>query len=562
MGRRERGGLVTGVESPAALADELTGALFEADPLRPMLLGLPGSSGLPDPSRAAGLRHRERFAGISARAEALPVPESEVDVVTLEVVRQQAKAAIDLIDAGLGDFAVNDSFAAPALIPLVLMPNAVPDTAEKAEAHLDRLAAFPSYLDAVCERQRAGADEGLVAAAFLVREGIAAVERYLGNPLTDPLRLDAKAAGFADRQERLLTESVRPAYSAYRNFLRDEVAPKALPDEKPGLCWLSGGEARYEALIRAHTTTERSARELHETGLAFVERLGDEYRELGARVFGVTDLGELFARLRTDPALRWGDADEMLEAARTSIGRAEAAAPRWFGKLPSASCAITAMPEHEADGGSIAYYFEPALDGSRPGTYYVNTFRARERFRHESDAVAFHEGVPGHHLQNSLSLALADLPLLRRVAEVNAYLEGWALYAERLADEMGLYTDDVSRFGLLAQDSLRAGRLVVDTGMHALGWSRERAVEYLRVNSPMPPVAIEAEIDRYAGCPGQALSYMVGRLEIQRVRAHAEEALGERFDIRAFHDEVLGHGVLPLSVLDGVIRRWITRVSV
>ncbi|GAA1944058.1 DUF885 domain-containing protein [Amycolatopsis minnesotensis] len=548
--------------SPAALADELAEALFEADPLRPMLLGLPGPSGLPDPSRAAASRNRERFAGISARAEAAPVPESEVDIVTLEVVRQQAKAAIDLVDAGLGDFAVNDSFAAPALIPLVLMPNVTPDTGEKAEAHLGRLAAFPSYLDAVRGRQRAGAAEGLVPAAFLVREGIAAVERYLGNPLTDPLRLDAKAAGFADRQERLLTEAVRPAYSAYRNFLRDEVAPNGLPEEKPGLCWLPGGDARYAALIRAHTTTERSARDLHDTGLALVERLGDEYRELGARVFGVTDLGALFARLRTDPALRWGSAGEMLEAARTSIGRAEAAAPRWFGKLPSASCAITAMPEHEADGGSIAYYFEPALDGSRPGTYYVNTFRAEERFRHEADAVAFHEGVPGHHLQNSLSMALSELPLLRRVAEVNAYLEGWALYAERLADEMGLYTDDVSRFGLLAQDSLRAGRLVVDTGMHALGWSRERAAGFLREHTPMPPVAIEAEIDRYAGCPGQALSYMVGRLEIQRVRAEAERALGERFDIRAFHDEVLGHGVLPLRVLDGVIRRWIARRSV
>jgi uncharacterized protein (DUF885 family) len=199
----------------------------------------------------------------------------------------------------------------------------------------------------------------------------------------------------------------------------------------------------------------------------------------------------------------------------------------------------------------------PSSDGTRPGTYFANVHEATERPRHVAEAIAFHEAIPGHHFQLSTALGLEDLPLLRRIGDFNAYVEGWGLYAERLAHEMGLYSDDVALLGMLTMDSMRAGRLVVDTGLHALGWSRRQAVDYLVENTPMAKVEIEAEIDRYITYPGQALSYMVGRLEILRIREAAEKALGERFDIKEFHDLVLGGGALPLSVLDAVVAEWV-----
>jgi uncharacterized protein (DUF885 family) len=196
------------------------------------------------------------------------------------------------------------------------------------------------------------------------------------------------------------------------------------------------------------------------------------------------------------------------------------------------------------------------MDGTRPGTYFANTYRAEERDRYSSESTAFHEAVPGHHFQLALAQELAELPLLRRIAPVTAYSEGWGLYAERLADEMGLYSDPVSRLGMVTKDSMRAARLVVDTGLHAMGWSRQQAVDYMAANTAMPRVDIEFEVDRYIADPGQALAYMVGRLEIQRIRARAETALGDRFDIRAFHDAVLCDGPLPLGVLDEVVQAW------
>jgi uncharacterized protein (DUF885 family) len=215
------------------------------------------------------------------------------------------------------------------------------------------------------------------------------------------------------------------------------------------------------------------------------------------------------------------------------------------------------VPAADAPGAPAAYYLEPTVDGKRSGTYYANTYQATERFRHTAEVIAFHEAIPGHHFQISTALGLTELPLLRRIVGFTAYVEGWGLYTERLAQEMGLYSDDIALLGMVAMDSLRAGRLVVDTGLHAKGWSRQQAIDYLRENSPLPLLEIESEVDRYIAYPGQALSYMVGRLELQRLRREAAEALGSRFDIRQFHDLVLGVGSLPLNVLDAVVSRWV-----
>ncbi|WP_020423475.1 DUF885 family protein [Amycolatopsis sp. ATCC 39116] len=536
-----------------ALAEELTGLLFEADPLRPSVLGLPGAHDrLPDLTASAEKRQRAAYLDVAARAEAAS-PATADEAVTRDVVVQQARAAVDLLDARLPEFAVSDAFTAPLQLLLMTLPMVELTDETRARGFLARLAAFPSFVDQVVERQAAGP----VPPDFLVDSAIGYFDRMLAVPELTSLRLDVGSATLAAERDALLSGFVRPALARYREFLREDLRPRARPAEEAGLCWQPGGLLRYAGLIRAHTTTERTAQELHDIGLALIADLAGEFRTLGRRVFGTGDLAGIFERLRTDPALRWGSGEELLAAARAAITRAEAEAPRWFRTIPSARCEVRPVPESDADAGTIAYYVEPALDGSRPGIYYANTFHAGERFRHVSEAVAYHEAIPGHHFQLSLALEL-DLPLLRRVADVNAYTEGWGLYAERLAEEMGLYTGDVARFGMLTQDAMRAARLVVDTGLHALGWSRQQAVDYLRENTPMAPVEIEEEVDRYAGCPGQALSYMTGRLEIERIRAGAERALGDRFDIRDFHDVVLGHGILPLPVLDRVVSNWIT----
>jgi uncharacterized protein (DUF885 family) len=218
---------------------------------------------------------------------------------------------------------------------------------------------------------------------------------------------------------------------------------------------------------------------------------------------------------------------------------------------------VEAIPDAEAPGAPSAYYLPPAMDGTRPGTYRANTHRADERDRYTSESVAFHEAIPGHHLQMAIAQEHTEIPLVRRLAVITAYTEGWGLYAERLADEMGLYSGAVARLGMLADDSLRAARLVVDTGLHSKGWSREVVVEFLAANTALPRVEIESETDRYIADPAQALAYMVGRMHINRLRDDAQRALGSRFDITAFHDTLLENGALPLDVLESVVREWV-----
>ncbi|WP_370948313.1 DUF885 family protein [Amycolatopsis sp. cg5] len=537
-----------------ALADELIEIRFAVDPLWPSLLGLPVDHGkLPDPTVAGERPIRAALADVIARAEAAVT----TDTVTRDVIVQQAKSMLDVLDSRLPDYTVSDAFSAPVQRLLLLLPSLSLTDEEKSQGFLTRLAAIGSYVDGVIERQRAALGEGFAPVNFLVDMGVDFFERYLASPESDPLLVDPGFDGFVAERDRLLAEVVHPAFTRYKDFLALEVKPRARPDTRPGLSWLPGGAEKYAKLIRVHTTVSMSAEELHELGLSVLAGLKAEYRELGERVFGLTDLAEIFERLRTDPALRWNSGEELLDSARAAIARAETVAPRWFNSVPPTKCLVDAIPAAQADGGTMGYYIERALDGSREGTYFANTFDAHERPRHVSEAIAFHEAVPGHHFQIELAQELTELPLLRRIAEVNSYSEGWGLYAERLADEMGLYSGDVAKFGMLLQDSLRAGRLVVDTGMHALGWSRAQAVGFLRDSTPMTPLEIEAEVDRYAGWPAQALSYMVGRLEIQRMRAEAEKALGDRFDIKAFHDVVLGSGVLPLPVLAKLVEDWV-----
>ncbi|PRX46504.1 uncharacterized protein (DUF885 family) [Prauserella shujinwangii] len=541
------------------LADELVELQFDAEPLHAAVLGIDSTrTGLGDVSEAAEQEHRARLAELAGRARELdPADLGEQDRITRDVILSRAESEIAHLDTRAVEFTVSDFFVAPAAGLLTILPMIAVRDAADGRAHLDRLAAIPAFLDRVAERHRAGVAAGRTPVGHLVRAAIGHLDRYLADPAADPLlRQPAPDDDFAERRERLLADVVRPGFAAYRDTLADEILRHGRSEDRPGVCHLPDGEATYAALARLHTTTERDPDELHRTGLDLIERLADEYAEIGGRVFGTTDPREIFTRLRTDPGLRWRDADELLDTARAAITRAEEAAPRWFGRIPPQPWVVEPVPAAEAPGAAAAYYLLPSADGSRPGTYFANTHQVTERFRHTAEVTAFHEVIPGHHFQQSTALGLTDLPLLRRIGGFNAYSEGWGLYSERLAHEMGLYSGDVALLGMLSMDSMRAGRLVVDTGLHAKGWSRQRAVDFLREHTPMPLVEISSEVDRYIGYPGQALSYMVGRLEINRIRRAAERALGKRFDIRAFHDLVLGGGALPLTVLDRVVTAW------
>jgi uncharacterized protein (DUF885 family) len=321
--------------------------------------------------------------------------------------------------------------------------------------------------------------------------------------------------------------------------------------DRPGLTYLPDGEVAYARAVHRHTSLAMDPREVHEIGRQQIRQLEDEYRTMGAEALGIADVPEIYRRLREDPALHFETGPQVVAASEVAMAKAKAEMGSWFGRLPQADCVVA-----ETASGPTAFYFRPAVDGSRPGTFFVNTADPTRWGRFEIEAMAFHEGIPGHHLQLAISGELKDTPMFRKHAHITAYSEGWGLYSERLADEMGLYSTPLDRIGMLSADSMRAGRLVIDTGIHALGWSKQEAMDYFENNSPMSLTTIEGEVDRYIGMPGQALAYMIGRLEITRMRAAAEARLGTSFDIKGFHDKVIGSGLVPLETLDRMVAEW------
>ncbi|WP_328449899.1 DUF885 domain-containing protein [Amycolatopsis sp. NBC_00438] len=525
-----------------ALADELLHVLGTYMPLEATFVGIEGHDAeLADPGEAAQQRLRARAADILARAEA----SEDDDRVTLGVVVQQAEAILTQLDARVVEFTLADPMFAVGISHLAFLPQLTPSGERGAAGFRARLAALPAFYEALAQRHRDGLKAGRTPVERMVGTAVAFLDRFLAQETPFP------------GHEQLVADVVRPALTRYRDVLTTEIAGHGRPDDRPGLCWLEDGEATYAALARMHTTTGHTPAELHQLGLDVLAGLETEYTELGGRVFGLTDPAEVRRRLRTDESLRWRDAGEMLETARAAVARATAAAPDWFPRTPAAECVVRAVPEPEAPVAAPAYYMPPALDGSRPGVYYTNTHEVRSRDRFIAETVAFHEAVPGHHFENSLAQELTGLPQLRRIAPVTAYSEGWGLYTERLADEMGLFSGDLMRLGMVAEDSVRAARLVVDTGLHALRWTREQCVGFLRAHTVLSEVEVQSETDRYIECPGQALAYMTGRLELVRLRRFAEEALGDSFDIKEFHGVVLGGGPVPLKVLDDVVRAWV-----
>jgi len=490
---------------------------------------------------------------------------SPEDRVTASVLAHQLETELSELACDLDAWTV-DPLEGPQIAIFNMAAFQPVATTGQREALAARWEAIGAYLDQYVSNLRRGLGEGRTAVRAPVMRAIGALEQMLSRPdegwtLLDPVREGhsawpaAEQGAFEARLRVAVAEVVRPALTRLRDALRDEILPRARPDEHPGIMHLPGGREAYTRLIRVHTSMEGTPEELHAIGRSEVDRINAELEALGRRVLGDANRSAILARLRADPTLYFTTREEVAATAETALARASAAIPSWFGRLPRAECVVVPMGEHEEEHGTIAYYAQPAPDGTRPGRYYINTSAPRTRPRYEAEALAYHESIPGHHLQIAIAQEAGALPEFRRHLGVTAFWEGWGLYTERLADEMGLYSGDLDRIGMLSLDAWRACRLVVDTGMHAFDWSRQQAIDFMLVNTALATNNIENEVDRYIVWPGQALAYKTGQLALVRLRGDTEDRMGSRFDIRAFHDAVLGHGALPLQTLREVVEQ-------
>ncbi len=503
----------------------------------------------------------EKLRDMLARTEAIDASSlSSDDRTTREALIYHTHAKSGVMEMRRAEFGIDPIFGPQADIHM-LVPQFTLDTPEHADAMLEKYVAFADWFDQAIERLREGLASGRVNAEFAVTSVVEQLDSWLATPLDEDSLLkanlpssfsDEDRSAWSEKAKTVIGSSVRPALERYRSVIADEVAPNARTNELAGLWALPDGDLVYSRLLERYTTFPMHAEEIHQIGLDQIDKLAGEYRELGPAAVGSDNLDEIFAILKTDKSIIHTSGPDIIAVCEEAFDRARAEMGNWFGRVPVSDCVI-----QETSHGAIAYYFEPAEDGSRPGTFFMNTSDPTAWGHAEVEGTAFHEGIPGHHMQIAIAQELGDtLPAFRANEFISAYGEGWALYTERLSREMGLYSGPLALVGMLQGDSMRACRLVVDTGMHALGWSRQQGIDYMAANSPMSMQQIVGEIDRYLSMPGQAVSYMVGRLEIDRMRAVSESELGASFDIKGFHDAVLSSGCVPLGSLDRIVKEW------
>lgn len=553
------------------LSEEFFQVMNSTDPFSATMLGVSGFDALvPDPSRAGGRRNAARFARIEEQLSSID-PESlhQADRINHAVLGRLAWGARSDLEHGLWETNASAAgYASPQALAFQAVPTAPLGNAAAVEGYLQRLSGLGDYFDAILDRYRQAMADERVPTRAGVLQAVEQLDGHLGLTLANDTLLSPTLPADVDqgrargRMGEIVEAAVRPAMRRLRAGLQDELLPVARGDDRVGIRFVPGGEEGYLAAVRRHTTTELSPAEIHQIGLDRISSLQGQWSELGGRVLGTTTVPEILRLLRDDLSLRFSDPAQIVTIVTDALNRAEAVRDRWFPEYRLPACVIEEIHPIEANNAALAYYRPAAVDGSRPGAHCVLTANPEQRFVFEYEALAFHESSPGHHLQISSAQGLAELPSYRRHldAEVCGYIEGWGLYSERLADEMGLYTSDLQRLGMVSFEALRACRLVVDTGMHHLGWTRQQARDYMWSNTATPLANVTNEIDRYIAWPGQALAYMVGCREIRRLRATAEQRLGARFDIRGFHGAVLSNGAVPLGVLEGIVLKWIDSV--
>jgi len=445
----------------------------------------------------------------------------------------------------------------------------IPDM-ESADLLLKRLELYKRLFNQIAYVQKTGLENNRVATERNLLRTIDQLENYLDTTLeNDPLLLvnfspdisDGDISNWKEKAKVIIESNIRPSVLSYLEQLRTEHLPQGRPDDKSGIIWIEGGEDVYLRSLRKYTGhKDTTVKEVHEIGMTEIVRLKKEFFEVGKNVFSEVDSPEdVIHKMQTDPAMRYESKEQMLQLAVDTIERAYKPLAEWFTVFPKSPCKVLPVPAAAEQHAPPAYYYPPLPDGSRDGTYFLNTYKAETKSIFEAESVAFHEAIPGHHLDRTIAVELQDVPDFQRYVASTAFVEGWGLYSEQLANEMGLYSNDVQQLGRLGNDAWRACRLVLDTGMHGMGWSRDKAIKFFKANSPIEAINAEIETDRYIAWPGQACSYKMGQLKIEELRRKAENELGNKFDIRHFHDEVLCDGGITLPILENKINTFIAK---
>jgi uncharacterized protein (DUF885 family) len=518
---------------------------------------------LTDRSPAAWAKRREHARETLARIEAIDRSKlSDADKLNYDLFLHQARLAAEGTRFPY-ELASIDQMGGVYMSLGELAQQMPRDTVKDYENFIARLHAFPKAVDDTIVLLRRGAETGVTPPRVILRpvaESIA--NQIFDDPAKSPIYELAFAKTAVPEQERLrkaaldaLRTDVLPALRRLQKFWNEEYFPKT----RENIAWTSvpQGKEWYAYRVRVETTTDLTADAIHELGLSEVKRIRGEMEKVKEQAGFKGSLAELFTFLRTDPRFYYDTREGLLTGYRDIAKRIDPELTRLFGRLPRLPYGVVPIPAYSEKTNTTAYYNAGAPEAHRPGYYYVNLYDLKSRPKWEMEALSLHESVPGHHLQIALTQELPDVPMFRRYGGYNAYVEGWGLYAESLGPELGMYTDPYSKFGQLTYEMWRAVRLVVDTGMHAKGWTRQQAIDFFVANSSKPLHDIEVEIDRYLAWPGQALGYKLGELKIKELRARAQRELGAKFDIRAFHDEVLGAGPVPLSMLDERVSAWI-----
>ena len=520
---------------------------------------------LSDLSEVAILEDQKKDREWLARLEAIDTigfPEQEALTKTLlvrsfkESIANEKFHSWEMPDSQFGGIHLN----APQLVSLLSFV-----TVKDYDDYAARLKQIPRQFDDVSARMRKGMADGLMQPRFLLEKvvtqaGNIAAQKPENTPFAQPLaKMPAEFS--AEDQKRIretvlaaVRDDVLPAYVKFTRFVKEEYAPKGRTE--PGMWSLPDGPARYAAQVKRLTTTDKTPDEIHAIGLAQVAEIEKEMLVI-AKKKGFPDLKSFNASIEKDPNLHYRSREAILTAYRQYIDQMRPQLPKLFGRLPKAGFEVAAVETFREKEASGAAYNTGAKDGSRPGRIMVNTSEPESRKTISTESTAYHEGVPGHHLQLSIAQELDELPPVRQQTGYTAFVEGWALYSERLGKDIGFYKDTYSDYGRLQDEMLRAIRLVVDTGFHAKKWTRDQVVQFFHDHSAVDEVEVQSETDRYIAWPGQALAYKIGQMKILELRDRAKRALGNRFDIRTFHDAVLGAGALPLDILDQRIDAWI-----
>jgi uncharacterized protein (DUF885 family) len=536
--------------------------------------------------RGAALRRLAELRGLDTRRL-----EAD-DKLTFDILQAQFEAAAGAADFNYGNFAplggvepyvLNQLDSAFLTLPEFLERRHEINTLADADAYLSRLNAVADAIDQETERARADDAAGVRPPLFIIDAVTAMLDDIAAQPAiqqsyvtalraklaaliaaeTDQAareRLETRALGLEAQAEIIVRDQIIPAHQRAAAALRNM---RARATEDAGAWRLPQGDALYRASLRVNTTTDLTPDQIHQIGLTRVAALNNEL-DIALRRVGLTEgpVGSRLAAMTADPRYVYPDTDEgraqLIADVRGRVNRVLQRAPQWFGRLPRAPLEVRPVPTYQEAGQPGAFYSPPSLDGRTPGIYYINLRNLAEMTRIDLPTQDYHEAAPGHHFQIALAQEQTQIPLLRRLISFNAYSEGWGLYAEELADELGFHENDpVGRIGYLRWQLWRAARLVVDTGLHAKRWPRQQAIDYLTQTTGDAPGVIATEVDRYIVWPGQACSYEIGRREIARLREHARTQLGPDFDLRGFHDSVLLNGEVPLTVLDTLVEEWI-----